>query len=90
MNNVIIDDRRIQVDFSQSVSKLLHKNRNGGLLNTKAKFQPEDPTRKLLPKSYTEGKNTQKNYELMINEPQSKKRDIYYEDSRREEKKRPR
>jgi cytochrome c oxidase assembly protein Cox11 len=26
MNNVIIDDRRIQVDFSQSVSKLMPKN----------------------------------------------------------------
>lgn len=25
MNNVLIDDRRIQVDFSQSVSKLLPK-----------------------------------------------------------------
>lgn len=29
MNNVIIDDRRIQVDFSQSVSKLLHRNHKG-------------------------------------------------------------
>ena len=38
MNNVIIDDRRIQVDFSQSVSKLLHRNRGGGLLNNKSKF----------------------------------------------------
>lgn len=28
MNNVLIDDRRIQVDFSQSVSKLMPKNRN--------------------------------------------------------------
>lgn len=27
MNNVLIDDRRIQVDFSQSVSKLMPKNR---------------------------------------------------------------
>ena len=27
MNNVLIDDRRIQVDFSQSVSKLMPKNK---------------------------------------------------------------
>lgn len=27
MNNVLIDDRRIQVDFSQSVSKLMPRNR---------------------------------------------------------------
>jgi len=37
MNNVIIDDRRIQVDFSQSVSKLLHR-KGGGLLHSKPKF----------------------------------------------------
>jgi hypothetical protein len=35
MNNVIIDDRRIQVDFSQSVSKLLHRNNKAGLMNSK-------------------------------------------------------
>lgn len=38
MNNVIIDDRRIQVDFSQSVSKLLHRNNKPGLMNSKPKF----------------------------------------------------
>lgn len=27
MNNVLIDDRRIQVDFSQSVTKLMPKNK---------------------------------------------------------------
>lgn len=27
MNNVLIDDRRIQVDFSQSVSKLMPKHK---------------------------------------------------------------
>lgn len=34
MNNVIIDDRRIQVDFSQSVSKLLHKNHKTTLMHS--------------------------------------------------------
>jgi peptidyl-prolyl cis-trans isomerase-like 4 len=34
MNNVIIDDRRIQVDFSQSVSKLLHRNHKATLMNS--------------------------------------------------------
>ena len=73
MNNVIIDDRRIQVDFSQSVSKLLHKNRGGGLLPAKSKFsQHEDKGRELLPKVYTEGKNIQPNYQLLINDPQSR------------------
>jgi len=53
MNNVIIDDRRIQVDFSQSVSKLLHNSR-GGMMNSKPKFgdHPEK-RRELLPKIYT-------------------------------------
>ena len=79
MNNVIIDDRRIQVDFSQSVSKLLHKNR--GLLPTKNKYsQQEDRGRELLPKAYTEGKNIQPNYELLINDPKSRPRE---RDSRR-------
>ena len=66
MNNVIIDDRRIQVDFSQSVSKLLHRNRGG--LHPKPKlFQAEEEKRELLlPKTYTQGKNTQKNYELLV------------------------
>lgn len=29
MNNVLIDDRRIKVDFSQSVAKLWNKRRRG-------------------------------------------------------------
>ena len=29
MNNVLIDDRRIKVDFSQSVSKLWNRRRRG-------------------------------------------------------------
>ena len=74
MNNVIIDDRRIQVDFSQSVSKLLHKNR-GGLLHSKPKFgDKEDKQRMLLPKAYTEGKNIQPIYE-MVTQSISKNRD---------------
>jgi hypothetical protein len=38
MNNVIKDDRRIQVDFSQSVSKLLHRNKGVGIVNNKPIF----------------------------------------------------
>jgi hypothetical protein len=54
MNNVIIDDRRIQVDFSQSVSKMLNKNKSGGILHAKPKFgDPQARKRELLPKSYT-------------------------------------
>lgn len=66
MNNVIIDDRRIQVDFSQSVSKLLHNNR-GGIMNSKPKFkdQPEKK-RELLPKAYTEGKDTREKYDIVV------------------------
>jgi hypothetical protein len=37
MNNVLIDDRRIQVDFSQSVSKLMPKNR-----------KPNEPQKKMV------------------------------------------
>ena len=42
MNNVIIDDRRIQVDFSQSVSKLLHRNKNVGIVNKPRYGEPQD------------------------------------------------
>lgn len=70
MNNVIIDDRRIQVDFSQSVSKMLHKNKTGGILHAKPKFgDPQQKKRELLPKSYTEGKNTQPKYDLITTNP---------------------
>lgn len=73
MNNVVIDDRRIQVDFSQSVSKLLHKNRASGILHSKSKFSDQqEKKRELLPKSYTEGKNTQRKYELIISNPSVK------------------
>ncbi len=37
MDNVLIDDRRIQVDFSQSVSKLLPRNR-----------KPNEPQKKMV------------------------------------------
>ena len=37
MNNVLIDDRRIQVDFSQSVSKLMPRNR-----------KPNEPQKKMV------------------------------------------
>ena len=33
MNNVLIDDRRIKVDFSQSVAKLWNKRRRGERLS---------------------------------------------------------
>ena len=33
MNNVLIDDRRIKVDFSQSVAKLWNKRRRGEQLS---------------------------------------------------------
>lgn len=40
MNNVVIDDRRIQVDFSQSVSKLLYKNKSSGVMSHgKSRFE---------------------------------------------------
>lgn len=38
MNNVVIDDRRIQVDFSQSVSKLLKKNYRAGMTVQRGKY----------------------------------------------------
>lgn len=63
MNNVIVDDRRIQVDFSQSVSKLLNKSKAGGIMRAKPKYgESDEKKRALLPKSYTEGKNTQPKY----------------------------
>jgi peptidyl-prolyl cis-trans isomerase-like 4 len=54
MNNVVIDDRRIQVDFSQSVSKLLHRNKHGSIMQPKSKFGGDtDKKRELLPKTFT-------------------------------------
>jgi hypothetical protein len=41
MNNVIIDDRRIQVDFSQSVSKLL-SHRKGGVNSKNPKYNEKN------------------------------------------------
>ncbi len=46
MNNVIIDDRRIQVDFSQSVSKVLHRNKHLGIVNNKPRYgEPQEQKR---------------------------------------------
>lgn len=46
MNNVVIDDRRIQVDFSQSVSKLLKKNYRAGMTVQKGKYgEPNESKR---------------------------------------------
>lgn len=74
MNNVIIDDRRIQVDFSQSVSKLLHKGKGGGLMGHKSKFGDKvEKKRELMPKSYTEGKFKGERYELIISNPSQPK-----------------
>jgi hypothetical protein len=46
MNNVIIDDRRIQVDFSQSVSKLLHRNHKTGIMHAQPTKYGETHDRK--------------------------------------------
>jgi peptidyl-prolyl cis-trans isomerase-like 4 len=40
MNNVLIDDRRIKVDFSQSVARLWNQNRRGGAM---PKLQSDRP-----------------------------------------------
>lgn len=73
MNNVVIDDRRIQVDFSQSVSKLLHRNNKPGIMTAKPKYgEPPSRTRELLPKAFTEGKDKTQKYDLVIPNTQSR------------------
>ncbi len=41
MENVLIDDRRIHVDFSQSVTKFKPQNRAAGRMNKKEQVQAQ-------------------------------------------------
>lgn len=56
MDNVMIDERRIRVDFSQSVSKLMPKNRNAQLQKQTVKTDIPPKTRTLQTKIKLEGK----------------------------------
>ena len=42
MNNVLIDDRRIKVDFSQSVAKLWNKRRRGERMQAIDNYSSKD------------------------------------------------
>ncbi|KAL3883550.1 hypothetical protein ACJMK2_029803 [Sinanodonta woodiana] len=68
MDNVLIDDRRIHVDFSQSVSKLKWKKGDKGVPDAKEKGKEEDDS--LIGSKYAIKDRSRKNdgYELVFEE----------------------
>jgi len=99
MDNVLIDDRRIHVDFSQSVSKLVRgtDGRAVRLMNNNWKGQINEPkSASNNPRSKSSSvqiKNNSRsdNYDLVFDSDQSHKRkheeDSHHRDSRKEDKK---
>ncbi len=77
MNGVVIDERRIKVDFSQSVSKLWF-NFKKGQLNAKNKedqaneLMLPNENQKLEIRTNKNFMNDNKNYKLLIDNPESR------------------
>jgi len=72
MNNVLIDERRIQVDFSQSVSKLMPRNKNNQSKQIKS-AESKEKSNSLVPKGRTnKDYYGDKKYEMVSKETSSR------------------
>ena len=96
MDNVIIDDRRIHVDFSQSVSKLYWKSRGKDSKpevyydydkNSKSE---SDNRRYNLKDKYSSHKRENKDYDFVFDNNDDSKVDSKYEKNKKYDQKRPR